>query len=245
MNSEPKLRPMPLWESVLFFGIPTVILYLTTQFGIAFLRERTSLHGSLIWFINGGPVFVLLFLTSIIGYRLERGRPHFSSIKERFRLERLKRNDWLWTLWAFLLALISMGGIFFFATLLSRATPFFGNFDPSPAFIQAEALDKRELWILLAWLPHFFFNIVGEEFLWRGYILPRQELTHGRFAWIVQGVLWSVFHYPLSWQMILLMLPVLFGIPFVVQKRENTWIGIILHGVINGGAFVAISFGLI
>jgi len=39
--------------------------------------------------------------------------------------------------------------------------------------------------------------------------------------------------------------PVLFIIPFVVQKRKNTWIGIIIHGVINGAAFLSISLGLI
>ena len=33
------------------------------------------------------------------------------------------------------------------------------------------------------------FNIFGEELWWRGYILPRQELSHGRFTWVVHGLM--------------------------------------------------------
>ncbi len=49
------------------------------------------------------------------------------------------------------------------------------------------------------WLPFFFlvamfFNIFGEELLWRGFILPRQELAHGSWTWIIHGLLWTGFH---------------------------------------------------
>ncbi|SEL85374.1 CAAX protease self-immunity [Alkalibacterium putridalgicola] len=39
-----------------------------------------------------------------------------------------------------------------------------------------------------------FFNILGEEFWWRGYILPRQEIVHGQYTWILHGLLWTLFH---------------------------------------------------
>jgi hypothetical protein len=32
-------------------------------------------------------------------------------------------------------------------------------------------------------------NIVGEEFVWRGVVLPRQEVAFGGRAWLVNGVL--------------------------------------------------------
>ena len=37
------------------------------------------------------------------------------------------------------------------------------------------------------------FNIFGEELWWRGYILPRQELSHGRFTWLIHGLIGSPF----------------------------------------------------
>jgi len=43
-----------------------------------------------------------------------------------------------------------------------------------------EKLQPGEGWLFLAWLPYFFFNIVGEELLWRGYLLPRQVGVLGR-----------------------------------------------------------------
>jgi Type II CAAX prenyl endopeptidase Rce1-like len=36
-------------------------------------------------------------------------------------------------------------------------------------------------------------NILGEEFLWRGVVLPRQEVAFGRRAWVVNGILWLLF----------------------------------------------------
>jgi len=245
MTDEPRLTPMPPWQSVLFFGVPTILFYFVSRFGIALLRQHTPLHPLIIWFLTGGPFFVLLFLTSIVAYRIDRAQSKSQPLRERFRLQAMRKGDWLWTLGALLLASISMGIIYFIASWLTTSVLSIGQFNPSASFLKAKALSGAELWILLAWIPHFFFNIVGEEFLWRGYILPRQELTHGRFTWIVQGVLWSAFHIPFGWQMTLLVLPLLFGIPYVVQKRKNTWIGIMLHAVINGGGFLAVSFGLI
>lgn len=57
MTGEPELKPMPLWESVIFFGIPTAIFYLVSRFGITLYKEHTSMHGLIIWFLNGGPFF--------------------------------------------------------------------------------------------------------------------------------------------------------------------------------------------
>jgi membrane protease YdiL (CAAX protease family) len=49
---------------------------------------------------------------------------------------------------------------------------------------------------LALWLPFFFFfNIVGEELWWRGFILPRQEPVFGRRTWVLQGVLHGFFHF--------------------------------------------------
>ena len=41
---------------------------------------------------------------------------------------------------------------------------------------------KGKWWIVLGYLGGLFFNIFGEEFWWRGYILPRQELVMGKYA---------------------------------------------------------------
>jgi membrane protease YdiL (CAAX protease family) len=85
-----------------------------------------------------------------------------------------------------------------------------------------------------------FFNIFGEELWWRGYILPRQELTHGKNTWLLHGVLWACFHM-FKWYAVPFMLITCQVIPYVAQRTKNTWPGIINHLVINGAGMIMTS----
>jgi membrane protease YdiL (CAAX protease family) len=114
----------------------------------------------------------------------------------------------------------------------------------SPPFIHMEPLTAQTWWVLLAWLPLFFFNIAGEELWWRGYILPRQERRHRAAAWFPHGLGLALFHLPLGIDLTIIVLPFLFGLPYVVQRRKNLWTGFIVHGVLNGCGFLAVAFGL-
>ncbi|MBN1898702.1 MAG: CPBP family intramembrane metalloprotease, partial [Spirochaetes bacterium] len=91
----------------------------------------------------------------------------------------------------------------------------------------------------------FFFNIMGEELFWRGYIFPRQELAFKEKTWIIQGLLWTMFHIPFGWKLLVTVIPMIFIITYIVQKRKNTWVSIALHAIINGPAFIMISLGVI
>jgi len=74
-----------------------------------------------------------------------------------------------------------------------------------------------------------FLNIFGEELWWRGYILPRQEKVHGRWTWAIHGLLWLLWHVAfLPWQAFAL-LPICLFIPYVAQRRQNTWPAVIIH----------------
>ena len=114
----------------------------------------------------------------------------------------------------------------------------------SPPFLHVETLNPGTYWILLAWLPLFFFNIASEELWWRGYLLPRQEREHPAGAWFVHGLGLALFHLPLGVDLTLILLPYLFALPYVVQHRQNLWTGFLLHGLLNGGGFFAVAFGV-
>jgi membrane protease YdiL (CAAX protease family) len=60
---------------------------------------------------------------------------------------------------------------------------------------------------------------------------------------MVHGALWSMFHVAFGWQLMLILAPLLFALPYAVQKRKNTWVGIVIHGLINGGGFLAVALG--
>ncbi|MCD4691374.1 MAG: CPBP family intramembrane metalloprotease [Calditrichales bacterium] len=83
------------------------------------------------------------------------------------------------------------------------------------------------------------------EYLWRGVILPKQEIVFGKNAWIIHGICWGIFHIAFGWQLLLTLIPILFIQSYVVQRRKNSWTGVIIHAVVNGPSFIAISFGLL
>jgi membrane protease YdiL (CAAX protease family) len=91
-----------------------------------------------------------------------------------------------------------------------------------------------------------FGNIAGEELWWRGYLLPRQELAHGRTTWIVHGVLWAAFHLFFQtnlWEMVR-MVPTCCALAFVAQHRKNTWPGIVGHTLGNSPLLLQIVRGI-
>ena len=86
---------------------------------------------------------------------------------------------------------------------------------------------------------------MGEEILWRGVIFPRQEIAFKKYTWLIHGFCWGIFHIAFGWQLLLTLLPILFIQSYTVQRRQNSWIGVVIHAVVNGPSFIAISFGLI
>jgi len=91
-----------------------------------------------------------------------------------------------------------------------------------------------------------FGNIAGEELWWRGYLLPRQELAHGKTTWIVHGVLWAAFHLFFQtnlWDMAR-MIPTCCALAFVAQHRKNTWPGIVGHTFGNSPLLLQIVRGI-
>ena len=94
------------------------------------------------------------------------------------------------------------------------------------------------------WLIWVVGGVLGEELVWRGYLLPGQEARYGRWAWLVNGMLWNVpFHlYTLSNS--LSDLPFYLVLPFVVQRTGNTWVAVGVHALMASMAYVLILPGV-
>jgi membrane protease YdiL (CAAX protease family) len=248
MSSEPRtLRPLPLPLALLYFGIPALVfifcVYVLIPFFIAQgMTEFMSYSVSLM------IPLILMLIASLIALRMEGYPINWISIKERFRLRAMDRTDWAWTVVSLIVMMIGAGIFGVLGMLLIMK-----GIIPLPAKIPTALLDptvdpKNLLNVFIAALgPHvkgnwglvFFtiillvFNIFGEEFWWRGVILPRQELVHGKNTWLIHGTLWTLFHAFKYWSWIGL-LPVTLTLSFVAQRRKNTWPGVITHFVVNG-----------
>lgn len=226
--------------SLAIFGAAALLLFVGTRILIPWLARATGMEPVVAWFVVGGLfVFTPLVIGAYVLLRREPGTGIVDSWAERLRFRRMNRADWLWTLGALVAIGVATTGIQALIQLLH------GSLDLSPSFMAFEPLTPGRLWILAAWLPFWILNIMGEEVLWRGVVLPRQEAALGRLAWMANGAGWLLFHLAFGWQLVLVLVPIIFVLPYVVQRRRNTWIGVVVHAGLNGPAFVAIALGLV
>jgi membrane protease YdiL (CAAX protease family) len=221
-----------------------MLMWLATRVGIPWLRERVPGPDILCWFLAGGAVFAGLFLASLVAFCIERRSVTLAGFAARFRFRRVSRGDVLYPVTALAACGAASGVIFAAWTCIAASTGLLDAPALSPPFVHMEPLTARTLWVLAAWLPLFVFNIAGEELWWRGYMLPRQERQHGKWAWLVHGAGLTLFHLPLGVDLAIILLPLLGALPWVVQRRQNLWCGFIFHGLLNGGGFLAVAFGL-
>jgi membrane protease YdiL (CAAX protease family) len=89
-----------------------------------------------------------------------------------------------------------------------------------------------ETWVAVVFIVGWLLNVIGEEFWFRGYILPRQELAMGSRAWLVNGLMFGFNHIWQPWNLLLIVPGALLG-AYVVQRRRNTSILVVVHGTMN------------
>jgi membrane protease YdiL (CAAX protease family) len=201
------------------------------------------MHAALSWFIGGLIVFIPLFILAIVFTRRD-GYQSNSAVYKRLRLKKLIKRDWLYVAGSSII-------IFMFTGLIMGISQFlharFGIplIDTNPSFMKFEPFEGSERFLLLVWLVMFFFNIYGEELLWRGYILPGQEKHFAKKAWLVNALFWVFFHIPFGIGLMILLLPIMFILPWAVQKTGNTNVGILIHTILNGPMFILVSLGVI
>jgi len=184
-------------------------------------------------------VFLPIFIAAIYFYNKDGYSWEFNALWTRFRLKNFSLKAFIFSI----LSIVIIGTLTYL--IMEAGKRFFINYSPSPSFLTMKPIGAGEAWILLAWMPLFFFNIFGEALYWRGYIFPRQELAFGKYTWVVHGFFWLIFHLPFGINLIITLLPIIFINSYAVQITKSTWTDIIIHAVINGSGFILIAFGVL
>jgi membrane protease YdiL (CAAX protease family) len=244
---------MSLPAALLYFGIPALVFVVSVYYLIPFLMNQ-GITEFVSYSLSLLIPLILMLIASLVALRMEGYPLNWESIKERFRLRKMDRSDWLWTLVSLIIMFVGAGIFGVLGQLLVVH-----EIIPLPSKIPTALLDptvdpanllnvfytslgpnaRGNWWLVVFSLILLAFNIIGEEFWWRGLILPRQELVHGKYTWLVHGTMWALFHAFKYWSWLGL-LPVTLALSFVAQKRRNTWPGIITHFVINGISLIPI-----
>ena len=234
-----RVPPLGLVGSAALFGAGALLLFLTTRVAVPALVSATGSETVAMWFLAGSAVLFgpLLLTAALLLYR-ERRTGRQGSWGARLWLHPMNGGDWLWALAGFAVIGMLTGGIAAALGALADESKF------HPSFMAFEPLSPGRYWILGAWLPFFALNIAGEEFVWRGVVLPRQEVAFRGRAWLVNGILWLLFHAAFPWQVLLTLVPITLILPYIVQRRRSTWVGVAIHAGFGAAGFLVLAFGL-
>ena len=252
MSNEKRIKQYNLVQILLIWAAATIPMSLlgwivypalskglsTTDAGLMRLRLLTI---GLIW------QFVL---SMILLYR-EEGNIRLKTIRSRFWLNHPKspktrqENKKLWY-WIIPLILLCFATEFLISGPLNKLWVSIFPFLAEPSGFSGAALfEMREQWVgawnLLAIFTALavFNTFLGEEFLFRGLLLPKMAGVFGKWDWVANGVLFGVYHLHQPWG---LPSSILLGLIFAFSgKRFRTnWFPIILHSFQSVFIFIMI-----
>ena len=117
------------------------------------------------------------------------------------------------------------------AAAILRVLPFL----QAPSFTEISGLASAEFvgqwWLLIVVLINNAFNyFLGEEFLFRGVLLPKMEGVFGKWDWVMNAVLFGFYHLHMPKAIIP---TILITAPYIwASKRFRcNWFSVIVHGV--------------
>jgi uncharacterized protein len=187
---------------------------------------------------------VWLFVLSMIIVRREEGDLRWATLKKRLRLNAPREPStgvpramlWLWVI-PFLVGVVVIELVL--ASALENAWvsvfPFLA--EPQGGYSFDAILGSQEVlqrlvgawWFFALFVILSVFNtILGEEFLFRGVLLPRMEGVFGRGSWVANNVLFALYHVHVPWVMPNAFLTgLLYTYP--AYRYRSTWMSIILH----------------
>jgi len=230
-------------KSLLIYLITTIIFSISIIFLIPFLKEN-GFNQAKAYFLSAGFVLFCLLILSVILFKIETKTMSLKEFFKRFRLNKISKNDLIIIIIGIISILILDGILFGLNVFINQIFGINLTFSSLPDFTGINKIIKGDYGIIIVYFIYLFFNIFGEEFLWRGYLLPIQENVFNKFAWIFNSIFWLLFHFIFGIS-IIMMLPLLFILPFLVQRQKNTWVGIVIHSTTGLIGFVSIINGIL
>jgi membrane protease YdiL (CAAX protease family) len=198
MSDSTAIKKLGILSSLAIYISAAALMFCLTKYLIPYLSEITGQEPVIFWFIVAGlGIFTPLITTGILilkkeGYKLNR-----ETWIHRLRFRKISKSDVIWSVGGLIVVGILSG------VVMKVMEAIIGQFDHSPSFMTFEPLTQGRYWILLLWFPYWLLNIFGEEFLWRGVMLPRQEVAFGKYTWLIHGTGWGLFHVAFGWHLMI------------------------------------------
>ena len=184
------------------------------------------------------------FVLSMIIVRREEGDLRLATIRRRLWLQKPRDPKtgeprgllWLWVVP--LLILVALLDVFLGSTLDRWWVSLFPFFAEPSSFALGSVLESPEIQAQLVGAWGFFglfivnalFNtFLGEEFLFRGVLLPKMEGVFGKWDWVANGVLMGIYHLHQPWGILGNVIVSVFLYSLPSKRFRCTWMAIITH----------------
>lgn len=229
-----KLRPLSISQSLLLVLVPSTASIILFYYIVPQYVRRTGYPFASGYLPAWIAVMATYLLASINAFRLEGNTMSIAQFAERYRMKAIRGRDWIWLLAlliSFLMVAVSLaflGKRLSSTPLLTPPESFPPELNPSkpggivPGVFMGLSLPGN-WWVAAVYLLGWITNILGEEFWYRGFMLPGQVAAYGDRAWILHGVVWALNHLWQGWTLIILF-PHSFLWSFVIQRARNTTI---------------------
>lgn len=205
---------------------------------------------------------IWLFVLSMIIIRQEEGNLRWATVKRRLWLNtprdpktgEPRRRLWLWLVPLMIASVVwDLGFVPYIDGLWVSVFPFLAE---PPGYSLGAALQSQEIldrlvgawWFFGLFVVNAVFNVLlGEEFLFRGVLLPKMEGVFGRWSWVANGVLFGLYHVHLPWGILQNVISGALLYAFPSWRFRSTWMGIVVHSLQSfyfGFLFLGIVLGL-
>ena len=196
---------------------------------------------------------IWLFVLSMILVRQEEGDLRWATIKRRLWLNtprdpktrETRRRLWLWAI-PFVIGIV-VWELALTSSVDALWVSIFPFLAEPPGYSFGAVLESQEIlerlvgawWFFGLFIVFAVFNsILGEEFLFRGVLLPKMEGVFGRWSWVANGVLFGFWHVHQPWGIVGSVVSGVFFYAFPTWRFRSTWMGTIVHS----GQSVFIAF---
>ena len=187
---------------------------------------------------------IWLFVLAMLIVRQEEGNLRWATVKRRLRLNAphdpttgdRRRRLWLWVV-PLIIAFVVWEAAF--ASYVNKPWVSLFPFLAEPpgyslsAIFKSQAIMERLVgawWFLGLFVVNAVFNtVLGEEFLFRGLLLPKMEGVFGRWSWIANGVLFGCYHLHQPWGIPGSVIRGVFLYAFPTWRFRSTWMSVIVH----------------
>lgn len=116
-----------------------------------------------------------------------------------------------------------------------------------PTFLESDSgaslLSGAWGWFAVIATLAVFNTVLGEELLFRGYLLPRMEGAFGRWDWLVNGALFAAYHLHVPWVIPTVLIDA-FVLSYPSKRYRSALVGIIVHSA-QSLIIVALTLSLV